>query len=54
MRVFTAFQLAKASEMGLRASPVPVTGSEEFTNEICKPLLASGRKAPGGAGRQTL
>lgn len=54
MRVFTAFQLAKTSEMGLRASPVPVTGSEEFTSEICKPLLASGQKAPGGTGRQTL
>ena len=45
MRVFAQFQLGKAAELGLRASPIPVTGSEKLTSEICKPLLATARNA---------
>lgn len=41
MRVFAPFQLEKASELGLKISPVPVAGSEGITGEICKPLLAA-------------
>jgi hypothetical protein len=40
MKIFAPFQLAKASELGLKVAPIPVTGSENLTSEICKPLLA--------------
>jgi hypothetical protein len=45
IRVFAPFELEKGSKLELKATPVPVAGSEQLTSEICRPLLGDLRLA---------